>query len=90
MNLIPDAPCFPCVPPDAHCSQFLYSLTLECTYTSCFHSVRVPEKGISHDPQHSSNFNFSSFLKNCFVVYLILFFLLYFTLRIETFILHKS
>ena len=54
MNLIPDAPCVQCVSLEAHCSQFLYRLILECTYTSCYHSVRVPEKGISHDTQHLS------------------------------------
>ena len=32
MNLILDALCFWCVSPDAHCSQFLYSLILECTH----------------------------------------------------------
>ena len=44
MNLILDAPFFKCVSLDAQCSQFLYSVTRECTHTSCFHSVRVPEK----------------------------------------------
>ena len=34
--------------------------------SSCFHSVRVPGKGTSHDPQHLSCYNSSMFLFICF------------------------
>ena len=45
--------------PDPWCTLFLVTaqltraVTLE-NITSCFHAVRVPEKGISSDPQHFS------------------------------------
>ena len=46
MNLILDALIFSVT------AQLTRGLTL-VDFTSCFfHSVRVPEKGISHDPQH--------------------------------------
>ena len=52
-NLIPDALCFLVT---AHLTRALTLLY----FTSWFHSVRVPEKGISHDPQHLSCENSSS------------------------------
>ena len=41
--------------PDLYCTLFFVTAQLTralCTYTSCFHSVRVLEKCISHDPRH--------------------------------------
>ena len=58
MNLIPDAPRFFW---SVCCTQCPAQFKLDAhPNASCFHSVRVPEQGISSDPQHSSCKNSST------------------------------
>ena len=52
VNLIPIAPCFA-----ALCSLPLHARCLVYTSQAVFHSIRVPEKGTLHDPQHLSCLN---------------------------------